>query len=66
MLGRTFLACAAFVVAAVAQSRIAFTVLPTNIVAGQPVTIQWGGGDNSVSNPAPHPLSALETNKPRS
>ncbi|KAL2036862.1 hypothetical protein N7G274_010405 [Stereocaulon virgatum] len=47
MLGRIILACATFVVATVAQSRIAFTVLPTNIVAGQPVTIQWGGGDNS-------------------
>lgn len=66
MLGRTFLACATFVVAAVAQSRIAFTVLPSNIVAGQPLTIHWGGGDNSVSNPALHPLRALETDKPLS
>ena len=49
MLGKTLLACATFAVAAVAQGRIAFTVLPTNVTAGQPVQLQWGGGDSSVS-----------------
>lgn len=52
MLSRTLFACASLVVAAVAQtSRIAFTVLPTNVTAGKPVTLQWGGGDGSVSLP---------------
>ncbi|KAK3167086.1 hypothetical protein OEA41_010211 [Lepraria neglecta] len=48
MLGKTLLMFATFVVAAVAQGRIAFTVLPTNLTAGQPVKLEWGGGDGSA------------------
>ena len=52
---KTLFACASFVAAAVAQisqQRIAFTVLPTNVQAGKPVTLQWGGGDGSVCSPS--------------
>ncbi len=59
MLTNTLFACASLVAAAVAQtSRIAFTVLPTNVTAGKPVTLQWGGGDGSVSFPALRLLKA--------
>ena len=51
MLGKTLLACATFVVAAVAQSQIiAFTNPPANITAGQSVDLTWAGGDGSVSS----------------
>lgn len=66
MLGKTLFACATFIVTAVAQGRIAFTVLPTKITAGQPVKLEWGGGDGSVSTLSPHPLSVPKTNKPLS
>ena len=49
MLGKTLLACATFVVAAVAQSQIiAFTNPPSKITAGKPIELTWAGGDNSV------------------
>ncbi|KAK0511166.1 hypothetical protein JMJ35_006718 [Cladonia borealis] len=48
MLARTLLACATFVVAAVAQSTmIAFTNPPANITAGKSVDLTWAGGDGS-------------------
>ena len=47
MLGKTLFACATFVVAAYSQI-IAFTNPPANITAGQPITLTWAGGDNSV------------------
>lgn len=44
--------CASLVVSTIAQSsssRIAFTVLPSTMTAGQDITLHWGGGDGSVS-----------------
>ncbi|MCJ1449788.1 hypothetical protein MMC28_000116 [Mycoblastus sanguinarius] len=47
---KTFVTFASCAVATIAQStsRIAFTALPTSVTAGQPVTLQWGGGDGTA------------------
>ena len=65
MLSRTLLACATFVVAAVAQTSqmIAFTNPPANITAGQPVDLTWAGGDGSVSSTHSNPISKQHSRK---
>lgn len=40
---------ASFVAAALAQSKISFTTLPTAVEAGVPTTLKWIGGTNAVS-----------------
>ena len=50
-LTQTLVLCASFVAFAVAQSddsRITFTTLPSSVEAGEPVTLEWEGGDNTV------------------
>ena len=49
MLFSKIFACASVIATAIAQStsRIAFTVLPQTIQAGQDITLHWGGGDGS-------------------
>ena len=48
---KALLVGASFVVAAVAQSRIAFTETPSAVTAGTATTLRWAGGDpSSVSN----------------
>lgn len=33
-------------------ANIAFTKVPASVTAGQPTTLEWAGGDNSVSHAA--------------
>jgi hypothetical protein len=47
MFFRVSLAVATFVSAVLAQSGIAFTSVPTSVIAGQTYTITWSGGDNT-------------------
>lgn len=46
---RSFLVGASLVVAALAQSKIGFTQVPTSVTAGVDTTLRWSGGDGSVS-----------------
>jgi len=48
-----FLLGASFIGAALAQSQIAFTTLPSAVQAGVPFTLKWGGGQPDVSPPMP-------------
>ncbi len=45
----SFLLGASFIGAALAQSQIAFTTLPSAVQAGVPFTLKWGGGQPNVS-----------------
>jgi len=47
MLFTRLFAAAAFVACAVAQSKLQFTTLPSNVEVGKPVPIKWTGGDGS-------------------
>ena len=44
---KALLVGASFVVAALAQSKIAFTQVPAAVTAGTATTLRWSGGDAS-------------------
>ncbi|KAG8530810.1 uncharacterized protein KY384_004167 [Bacidia gigantensis] len=44
-LTNTLVLCASFVAHAVAQSKLAFTTLPSSVKAGDSVSLKWAGGD---------------------